>query len=499
MNGRLTHKGFQIDISEISKEQLDKCISDLTVKPVDQSDYNRGTEEFPVYRLGLLHGQQKYIYIPKFYAREVYKLQPMVAPEPTGSQPMVAPEPTGSQPMVAPEPTGSERIGVHIDLQFRGTLRDYQVGPCHEILNKIETEDSRILCVQCGWGKTLASLWIISKIRKKTLIVIHKEFLMNQWIERIREFLPDARIGIIQQNKVDVKDKDIVLAMLQSLTVRKEAYPKEVFDSFGFTVFDECHHICSQTFSKALFHVATKKSLGLSATPHRKDGLTKVLNWFLGNIETYEKASQNIKTPSVKFVKSCYLETPKVQYNYLGKVNLPNLITQIATDPVRNKQITDEIISLSSQNRKILVLSERRQQCEILLKNLMKHGQTSVGLYLGGMKQELLADTNTKSVILATYNMAAEGYDCSTLDTLIMATSRSDIEQSVGRILRKSNTNPPLIVDFIDSLEGLRGQIQRRKAYYRSKKYIIGNKDVTLNDDAAVNEPETNQVYAFLD
>ena len=466
----ITHRGFRINVGDISKSELDKYISDLTVKPVSFSDYNTDTQEFPVYRLGK-HGENRYIYLPKYYALK--KLHPLC---------------------------GEERMGLDTDLRFNGTLRDYQIGPCHEMLNTIETVDSGILCLQCGWGKTLASLWIISRIRKKTLIVIHKEFLMNQWIERIREFLPSARIGIIQQNKVDIHDKDIVLAMLQSLTVRKENYPKETFDSFGFTVFDECHHICSQTFSKALFQVATKKSLGLSATPHRKDGLTKVLNWFLGDIVTHERVTQNIRTPSVKFVASRYSKPPKVEYNYLGKVNLPNLITQISTDSERNKQITDEITLLYAQNRKILVLSERRQQCETLMNMLHKKDITSVGLYLGGMKQECLADTNTKSIILATYNMAAEGYDCSTLDTLIMATSRSDIEQSVGRILRKSNENPPLIVDFTDNLEGLRGQIQRRKTYYRSKKFggieSVGDR---IRSESNKREALTESGFAFLE
>ena len=486
----MTHRGFRINIADIPKTKLDKYISDLTVKPVSFSDYNTETEEFPVYRLGkafradATDGENHYIYLPKYYA-----IQKACPRQPYG---------------VSTQRVDTERLGLETDLQFSGTLRDYQVGPCHEILNIIETVDSGVLCLQCGWGKTLASLWVISRIRKKTLIVVHKEFLMNQWIERIREFLPGARIGIIQQNKVDIEDKDIVLAMLQSLTVRKESYPKETFDSFGFTVFDECHHICSQTFSKALFQVATKKSLGLSATPHRKDGLTRVLNWFLGDIVTHERVTQNISTPSVKFVASRYSKDkpPKVEHNYLGKVNLPNLITQIANDPERNKQITDEIAILYAQNRKILVLSERRRQCEILLEMLCLKGITSVGLYLGGMKQEHLADTNTKSVILATYNMAAEGYDCATLDTLLMASGRSDIEQSVGRIMRKSNTNPPMIVDFTDNLEGLRGQTQRRKTYYRSKKFCGAGTTLrvdAIEDRTAVGEATAETVFAFLE
>lgn len=101
---------------------------------------------------------------------------------------------------------------------------------------------------------------------------------MNQWIERIQQFLPNARVGKIQGPIVDVVDKDIVLCMLQSL-ISKE-YDSSLFDQFGFTIIDEVHHISSQTFSTSLFKVVTKYMLGLSATMDRKDGTTNVFKCF---------------------------------------------------------------------------------------------------------------------------------------------------------------------------------------------------------------------------
>ena len=77
-------------------------------------------------------------------------------------------------------------------------------------------------------------------MKKKTLVVVHKEFLMNQWIERISQFLPDARIGIIQANKVKVDNCDIVIGMLQSISQRN--YPENTFDSFGLNILDEIHN-----------------------------------------------------------------------------------------------------------------------------------------------------------------------------------------------------------------------------------------------------------------
>ena len=88
---------------------------------------------------------------------------------------------------------------------------------------------------------TVMGLNIISKLKKKTLIIVHKEFLLRQWIERIEQFLPEARVGRIQGEIVDIKDKDIVIGMLQSLSMKE--YPNSIFKDFGLSIFDEVHHV----------------------------------------------------------------------------------------------------------------------------------------------------------------------------------------------------------------------------------------------------------------
>jgi superfamily II DNA or RNA helicase len=132
----------------------------------------------------------------------------------------------------------------------------------------------------------------------KTLVIVHKEFLLNQWIERIHQFLPTARVGKIQGSTVDVDNKDIVIGMLQSLSMKD--YPADTFTSFGLMVIDEVHHISSEVFSCALFKVVTKYTMGLSATMNRKDGTTKVFKMFLGDV-VYKGGLFNIGalTPSL--------------------------------------------------------------------------------------------------------------------------------------------------------------------------------------------------------
>ena len=141
------------------------------------------------------------------------------------------------------------------------------------------------------------ALNILTIIKKKTIIIVHKSFLLNQWIERIQQYLPSARIGIIQQNKVDIDDKEIVIGMLQSISMKN--YDLSIFEDFGLTIIDEVHHLGAQVFSKLFKKVNTFYMLGLSATPYREDKLEKVINWHIGDILYYESSkvntNQNIK------------------------------------------------------------------------------------------------------------------------------------------------------------------------------------------------------------
>lgn len=434
----LTHLGYRIPFEEIEFKKIKK---QLTVKAFVLPDYDFDNKPFPVYRKN-----ENYIYLPKFYGIEKYGVP------------------------AASMDGAKERYGNNINVQFQGSLKNTQKNIMDEIKNEVYMKDSCVLCIHPGAGKTVCAIWLITQLKKKTLILVHKEFLLNQWIERIQQFAPQARIGVIQQNKVDIEDKDICIGMIQSIVSRK--YPKETFDSFGNLIIDECHRICSKSFSQALFHVNTKYSLGLSATPHRKDGLGKLLNWFLGDIISPDTGS-DIYKPIIKIIKATYEEKPIITYNMRGKVNVPSLITKISQDPHRNQQIISEIALALKDKRKILVMTERREQCNQLEYLITTQNiSNSVGIYIGGMNNDSLEETNLKDIIISTYAMTAEGYDNKTIDTLIMATPRSSIEQILGRCMRQQNKNNPLIIDFVDNLEGVGGQASKREKYYISKDYI---------------------------
>ena len=186
---------------------------------------------FPIYR----ESQQK-LYVPRFFGLDTYGFP------------------------------DEERLshGDDINLSFNGSLRDYQENVVSVYLDHTKRSNTPehkrsgyggLLEIPCGRGKTVIALNIISKLKKKTLVIVHKNFLVSQWIERIEQFLPNARVGKIQGQVIDIEDKDIVIGMLQSLSMKK--YPTEIFESFGLTVVDETHHIAAEVFVRSLFRCYT--------------------------------------------------------------------------------------------------------------------------------------------------------------------------------------------------------------------------------------------------
>jgi superfamily II DNA or RNA helicase len=309
-------------------------------------------------------------------------------------------------------------------------------------------------------------------------VVVHKDFLMTQWLDRIREFLPGARIGKIQQDTIDTEDKDIVLAMVQSLSMKE--YPPDTFDSFGFAIFDECHHLGAEVFHKSMMKVASKYSLGLSATPNRKDGLRKVFEWYIGPMVymTTDKNQDYIETRIHEY-SSNDLSYCKEETLYSGKLCYPRMINNICSYQPRQQFILELILKEHKIGRKILILSDRREFLTIILDTLNEHIQGVAGLYVGGMKPNELRDSQNKDIILGTFSMASEGMDIPKLNTIVLTSPKSDVVQSVGRILREKaevRIFHPLVIDIKDihpNLNLFRKQCDKRITYYKQQNHDI--------------------------
>ena len=262
---------------------------------------------------------------------------------------------------------------------------------------------------------------------------------MTQWRDRITQFLPNARIGKIQQNTIDIENKDIVLAMVQYLSQKE--YDPSVFSSFGLAIFDECHHLGAEVFSKSMAKVASKYMLGLSATPDRKDGLRKVFEWFIGPMVYSSKKDVNkdfIETRIYEYDNKEDTKYNKLELGYNKKPCMPRMINNISDCIHRNNFINELVKTEYINGRKILILGDRREYLNRTEKWIKDNIDPNVvGQYVGGMKPSELRDSQEKDIILGTYSMASEGMDIPKLNTIFLASPKSDVVQSVGRILRK--------------------------------------------------------------
>ena len=444
LNTYLGQKGYTILKNEISIEEQHIIYEELNVKPYVHGAPINSCITFPLYR-----ESNSKIYMPHYYGIKKF----------------------------GPPKEIKIPFGFDIDLTFHGTLRETQtkvVDTYIDHINKVKVGGG-LIELPCAAGKTVISINIISRIKKKTLIIVHKEFLMNQWIERINQFLPGARIGKIQGQIMDIENKDIVLGMLQSLSMKD--YPSSVFESFGLTIIDEVHHISSQTFSCALFKLVTKYMLGLSATMTRKDGTTNVFKMFLGDVifkgERDEK--HEVEVRAIEYLNNDE-EFNKVIHDYRGNVQYSTMISKLCEYNHRSEFILRVLTDMLQENpsQQIMIIAHNKNVLKYLYDAIEHRNICTVGYYLGGMKENALKETESKKVVIATYSMAAEALDIKTLTTLIMVTPKTDIEQSVGRILREKHSKP-VVVDIIDGHDIFQRQWLKRKVFYKKNNYrIIG-------------------------
>jgi superfamily II DNA or RNA helicase len=445
LNTYLGNKGYTILKSELTPKQQDDIRNMLFVKPFVMGAPVNVQKMFPVYR-----ETPKKLYVPRYFGEKLF----------------------------GPPKEIKISEGDDIFLEFQGSLRDYQSPVINKYLNKVSEGGGGLLEVYCGWGKTDSALYTISQLRKKTLIVVHKEFLMNQWIERINRYFPTARIGRIQGQIVDIDNKDIVLCMLQSLSMKE--YPATLFDSFGYTIIDEVHHISSEVFSCALFKLVTKYMLGLSATMDRNDGTTKVFKMFLGDVVAKEVRPKtcDVEVRGLLF-KSDDNDFNSIETDFRGNIAVSKMLSKICTYNRRTEFILRVLRDMLEENprQQIMIIASYKNILKYVYDSINHHNICSVGYYVGGMKESDLKESETKKVVLATYSMAAEGLDIKTLSTLFMITPMTNIEQAVGRILRQKHDFPAIVVDIVDPQENFVRQWNKRKTFYKKQGYRIIQKD----------------------
>ena len=331
-----------------------------------------------------------------------------------------------------------------------------------------------------GSGKTVIALALAAELGQKTLVLCHKQFLIDQWKERIEQFaVKPVKVGLLQQSTAITEGCTFVLGSLQSLASRD--YPIGNL-RFGLVIVDETHHIPSRTFTKALGKLpAYRYSLGLTGTPKRSDGLGRMIYELVGPPSYQHTAPRNRR---VQVTRVLYKPRQQTELYLPGggrkRLNSAAMVTALTRDPTRLHLVlaVARMMRRKFPARKGLLLSDRVDHLRVLYRHL---GPAQTALITGSVNTEEKGGKPRKGkppefrkpLTLSTYGLFSEAVDFDG-DFLILATPKSNVEQAVGRILRGRNADVrPVVLDVCDKWSLFFGQAKRRRALYTRRGYEV--------------------------
>ena len=347
--------------------------------------------------------------------------------------------------------------GTAIEAEFRGQLRTSQ----REAVSTLNGCDEGILSAPPAFGKTAVAAWLIAERKVSTLVLVHRQQLLDQWRERLMMFLelPPTSVGQIGGGKRDRSGR-VDVALLQSLHRKGEV--KDCVAEYGQVIVDECHHISAFTFEQVMRQIKAKYVVGLTATPTRKDGHHPIIFMQCGPVRfSLSARGMTESTPFEHFViprQTDFRMTPN-----LTDVTIHDVYAALVRDRARNEMIVEDLVRAVESGHSPLLLTGRTEHLkyfETKLTGVVKN----VFVLKGGMgtKQrraatEALASVGEtdQRVILATGSYIGEGFDDARLDTLFLTMPiswKGTLQQYVGRLHRlHDNKRVVRVYDYVDA------------------------------------------------
>ena len=447
MHCRITHKLFLTDIPETVKDQI---MAELTLEnPKWLENLKMGRTNYKVSRHLKFYSTRKSggLILPRGYGGRLARICA-----------------EHGEPV---EYEDERRSLPEVDFTFTGELRPYQDAACQAMLRK----RFGTLCAPTGAGKTVCGLSLIAQRRQPALIVVHTRDLAMQWVERIEQFLdiPARKVGMIGSGKSTVGEA-VTVATVQSVYSRAKDLKKRI----GHIIVDECHRAPSRTFTAAVTAFDCAYSLGLSATPYRRDGLTQLIFWHLGEMHARIDGEDLMESGAILRPEICIRPTsfmcerdPTEEYGLI--------IADLTEDMERNSLIVDEVAREVASGRGVgLVLSDRKIHCRMLRELLEERHGISGAILTGDTplpERKRMVDqiqSGRVDVVFATGQLIGEGFDASNLTSLFLATPikfSGRLIQYLGRVLRPAQGKAqPRVYDFVDEKVGVLDAAARARA-----------------------------------
>lgn len=338
-----------------------------------------------------------------------------------------------------------------IPLTFQGQLRPEQVEMEEEAMSHLEEMKTCLLAVYPGFGKTITTLSILSRLKRRTLIIVNKIVLVEQWRQAVRSCLGIEPV-YIQGGKWKMEEASIYI--VNALNVSK--YSKEMIEkmSIGVVVVDECHLILTKVFSTALAQIAPEYLIGLSATPYRNDGFHVLFDLYFGK-HRVEKAlhcpHQVYRIESGVKIEHSFTKNNSIDWN--------SVIEKQSTCPKRLSLIYEYAMKYPS--RHVLILCKRIKQM-ICLSDYFKERNVETTMF---KESDLVFDEDCR-ILISSYQKVGTGFSHDKLDMLILGVDTEEyFLQYLGRVFRRKDSQP-IIVDIVDD-----HPVLKKHYYTRSKVY----------------------------
>jgi len=355
-----------------------------------------------------------------------------------------------------------------VDFGFRARLHPYQAAALRDIASR----RFGVLEAPPGAGKTVIALSAIGLRKQPALVIVHTKELLYQWQKRACEFL-DMRsdeVGLIGDGHRRIGER-LTVALINSLYRAID----EVRPAVGHLVVDECHHVPARTFTDAVGLFDSTYMLGLSATPYRRDKLTRIIYFYLGDrvheIRPTELQAMKRIMRARLIVRhtNCAFFFDADEYQYM--------ISALVADAKRNRLIVDDVAARAGEADKgiALVISDRVSHCEELFRAICAQGVRAC-LLTGSVPvrdrarivEEL--NCNQAQVLVATAQLIGEGFDLKQLSSIFLATPikfTGRVKQYIGRILRISEGKEEAVIyDYLDVNGMLKNSFSSRMSAY---------------------------------